>query len=133
MNFIKQSLIIMGIITFIGSLFGCQAQNAKFQSLSVDEFEKCISDTSVVRLDVRTAGEYANGHIPNAVNIDVLQFNFKSKALAQLSKDKTIAVYCRSGKRSKRAAGILANNGFTVVDLNNGYIGWTEAGKKTTK
>lgn len=123
----------MGIFSLLGSLFGCQAQNAKFKSVTVDEFDKCIADTSVVRLDVRTAGEYAEGHIDSTLNIDVLQSDFKSKALSRLPKGKTIAVYCRSGKRSKRAADILTANGFTVIDLNNGFNGWTDAGKKVVK
>lgn len=133
MKYITKSLIIMGILTFIGSFFGCKAQNTKFKSLEVNAFEQCIADTSVVRLDVRTSEEYAAGHIANAQNIDVLRPDFKQKALSKLPKDKTIAVYCRSGKRSKRAAEILAENGFNVVDLNTGYNGWTSAGKEVVK
>jgi rhodanese-related sulfurtransferase len=133
MKHINKLLIIMSILSFIGCIFGCKAQNVKYPSLSVEAFEKCIADSSVIRLDVRTAGEFAEGHIEKALNIDVLQSNFKSKALNLLPKNKKIAVYCRSGRRSKKAANILTNCGFTVIDLNNGYIGWTNAGKAITK
>ena len=123
---------IMGIITFLCSIFGCQAQNTKVQSLSVDEFEKHIADTSVVRLDVRTLDEYAEGHIAKAINIDVLKSDFESKAVSLLPKDKTIAVYCRSGKRSKKAVDILAKHDYTVIELSTGYNGWVTAGKEVT-
>jgi len=133
MKHIKKSFFIMGIITLLGGILGCKAQSAKFQSMTVNDFEKCIADTSVVRLDVRTVEEYSEGHISKALNIDVLRSDFKSKAIAQLPKSKTIAVYCRSGKRSKRAATILSDNGFKVIDLNTGFNGWVAAGKAVTK
>ena len=75
-------------------------------------------------IDVRTAEEYAGDHIDNAINIDVLNDSFESKAVSTLPKDKTIALYCRSGRRSKNAAKILSANGYTVVELNSGYNGW---------
>lgn len=78
MKHIKKSFIIMGIITLLGGILGCKAQSAKFQSMTVNDFEKCIADTSVVRLDVRTVEEYADGHISKALNIDVLKSDFKS-------------------------------------------------------
>ena len=93
---------LMGILTMLCSLFGCDSTQAEaFQSLTVEEYAKAIEDTTIVRLDVRTAEEYAEGHIANTLNIDVLKDDFESKANATLPKDKVIAVNCRSGKRSK--------------------------------
>lgn len=115
----------MGIMAAIGVLFGCQAENNGYKSVSVQEFAHCIADTAnVIRLDVRTAEEYAAGHIENAINIDVLQDDFETKATSSLPKEKTIALYCRSGKRSKKAAEILVNNGYTVLELSTGFNGW---------
>ena len=129
MKYIK----IMGILTLLCGLFGCKTQNNKFLSLSVDEYEKVITDTEVVRLDVRTAEEYAEGHIEGTLNIDVLKSDFKSKAKATIPKDKTIAVNCRSGKRSKNAAHILSKLGYKVIELDTGYNGWKDAGKPIVK
>jgi len=123
-------LIFMSLLAMICSLFSCTAQTDKYKSVEVDEFEKAIADTSVVRLDVRTPEEYAEGHIAGALNIDVLNSDFEQKATSVLPKDKTIALYCRSGRRSKKAAAILADKGYTIVELNSGYIGWTGAGKE---
>lgn len=126
-------LRIMGFLSMLCFMFGCNAQTVGFRSLSVDEFEKAIADSSVVRLDVRTAEEFAEGHIEGTLNIDVLKDDFEKKATASLPKDRTIAVNCRSGKRSKNAAEILARNGYKVIELGSGYNGWTGAGKPVVK
>ena len=107
------------------ALSGCQAQD--FRSVEVAEFAAVIADTSVIRLDVRSLQEFTDGHIPGAAIIDVLQPDFEDKALARLPKDRTIALYCRSGRRSKKAAAILAQNGYTVVELNGGWLSWVNA------
>lgn len=124
----------MGILTtMLCSLSGCSGQTEGFISLSVEEYAKAIEDTAIVRLDVRTAEEYADGHIANAINIDVLKDDFESKAAASLPKDNTIAVNCRSGKRSKNAARILVKNGFKVIELDAGYNDWVAKGMPVTK
>ena len=102
--------LFMIISAILCSLLGCTAQQQKFESLDTEAFEQAISDTSVVRLDVRSIDEYSSGHITNAVNIDVTKDDFEARAISLLPKDKTIAVYCRSGRRSKKAAGILVEN-----------------------
>lgn len=115
---------LMGLLTLFCSLIGCTAQSEEFKSLSVEEYAKAIEDTTIVRLDVRTAEEYADGHIEKALNIDVLKSDFEQKAVETLPKDKIIAVNCRSGKRSKNAARILVKNGFKVIELDAGFNGW---------
>ena len=117
----------MGILTMLCSLLGCNAQDG-FKSLSVEEYAKAIEDSMVVRLDVRTPEEYAEGHIANTLNIDVLKDDFESKAVATLPKDRTIAVNCRSGRRSKNAARILVKNGYKVIELDGGYNDWISKG-----
>ena len=127
----KQILLtlIMGF-----SFFGLFAQTNKFKSVDVNEFEKFISDTAVVLLDVRTPTEHAEGFIPGThFNIDVLQDTYTKIAIDNLTKDKPVALYCRSGNRSKNAARILAEKGYQVVELETGFRGWVAAGKMTTK
>lgn len=124
---------IMRLLTILCCLLGCNTQPGGFKSLSVEDYAKAIEDTMVVRLDVRTAEEYAEGHIANTLNIDVLKDDFESKAVAALPKNRTIAVNCRSGKRSKNAASILVKNGYKVIELDAGYNGWVDKGKPVTK
>ena len=123
----------MGIITMLFSLFGCSAQTEGFKSLTVKEYAKAIEDTAIVRLDVRTAEEFAEGHIAKTLNIDVLKNDFESKAVAMLPKNHIIAVNCRSGKRSKNAARILVKNGFKVIELDGGYNDWVKNRMPVTK
>ena len=76
---------------------------------------------------MRTPEEYAEGHIPSSLNIDVKdKENFPTSVDKLLDKEKKVAVYCRSGRRSKTASEKLANNGYKVVELDSGYNGWTE-------
>ena len=110
-----------------------QCNSQDFRSMDADDFEKAIQSPDVVVLDSRTAQEYADGHIRNAVNIDVKNADFEQKAVESLDKSKTIAVYCRSGRRSKTAAAILSKNGYTVIELNCGIICWESAGKSIVK
>lgn len=117
----------------LAGLLSCQSSKPGFRSVSVDEFQHLIADSSVIRLDVRTAKEFDEGHIPNAVNIDVLQPDFLQKSLSSLPCKRTIAVNCRSGKRSKKAAELLAKKGYKVVELDTGFNGWIEEGKEVTK
>ena len=98
-------------------------------SVGVDEFARAIADSTVQLVDVRTSEEYSQGTIPGSVNIDVNSGNFCVTADSLLDKNRTVAVFCRSGRRSKKAAEILSLNGFNVVELDKGYNSWVEAGK----
>lgn len=104
-----------------------------FTSLSVNQFVDSIGKSSVVLVDVRTQKEYETGHIKNASNI-VWDKNFDTTVeQAKLDNTKTIAVYCRSGRRSKAAAQALASKGFRVIELNTGILGWQQAGMPVEK
>ena len=86
------------------------------------------SDTSIVSLDlvpagnvidVRTAAEFAEGHVQGARNLDIQNGDFEA-AFADLDKDLSYSVYCRSGNRSATAVAMMRNAGFTnVVDLGS--------------
>ena len=119
----------MGIFSFLTAFCGCK-DTPEFKSVEADEFENIISNPSVVLLDVRTADEFAESHIENAVNINVAQVNFSDEALNKLPKNKTIAVYCRSGRRSKMAANELTKLGFQVVELDKGFHSWIDSNKQ---
>ena len=55
--------------------------------------------------------------------------DFLDKALAVLDPARPVAVYCRSGRRSARAASLLADKGFSVTNLDGGVLAWQDAGK----
>lgn len=100
----------------------------------VEHFQQTIEQDNTLLIDVRTPKEFADGHIANAINIDVNQPGFADNPTFGTSKKRhAIAVYCRSGKRSLKAANILAGKGFTVYNLDGGILAWQQSGKPTTK
>lgn len=127
----KRIILIFVMCFSFSWLFG---QTNNFKTVGADEFEEFITDANVVVLDVRTEAEHAEGFIPGThYNIDVLEETFTQVATETLPKDKPIALYCRSGNRSKSAARILTENGYQVVELGTGFRGWQSAGKEVAK
>ena len=129
----KMNSMLMGICFLLSSLFSCQQSKRDFKTVPVKEFASLIEDASVQRLDVRTMAEYSEGHIPGTININVLDDSFAVMADSTLQKDKPVALYCRSGKRSKKAAAILSEKGYKVYELDKGFNAWHEAGEKVEK
>lgn len=129
----KMTQLFVGMLFLaLSSLFSCQ-QKESFKSMDVDDFATFIQDENIQRLDVRTLAEYSEGHIANAMNINVMDESFASMADSLLQKDRPVAVYCRSGKRSKKAAAILSKKGYKVFELDKGFNSWQEAGKEIEK
>lgn len=75
-------------------------------------------------LDVREQEEYDQGHIPGAVLLPVGEITQESASAAVPEKDTVVLVYCRSGNRSKAAAGELAQLGYTQVYEFGGIQDW---------
>ena len=119
------------LLATLGLTTACGQQN--FENADVQEFAELIADSNVVVLDVRTVAEFAEGHIQGAILIDQGQSDFMEKAKATLPTDKTIAIYCRSGRRSANAAGRLADAGYKCVNLKGGIIAWQGANMPVTK
>ena len=116
------------------SFLGLFGQTSKFKTVDVKEFEKFISDTTVSLLDVRTPAEHAEGFIPGThFNIDVLEDTFTKIVTETLSKDKPVALYCRSGNRSKQESEKLVKLGYTnIIEIGgiNSWSGETVTGDK---
>ena len=126
----KMSQLFAGFFLLISTLFSCQQPKADFKSLSVADFDSFIKADDVQRLDVRTLAEYSEGHIPGAVNINVLDDSFAAMADSTLQKERPVALYCRSGKRSKKAAEILSKRGYKVYELDKGFNAWKQEAKE---
>lgn len=104
-----------------------------YKTVSPTEFAETIKSPDVFLIDVRHADEYAEGHIENAVNIDVMQPDFMDRAEKLLPQDRTIAVYCGTGKRSAMASEQLSEAGYPVVNLDGGLTAWIATGLPVTK
>ena len=121
----KMKKIFACLMATFGLTTACGQAN--YENADVKGFAALMNDPNVVVLDVRTAEEYKEGHLVGALNIDQAQSDFIEKAKATLPTGKTIAVYCRSGRRSASAAGRLAAEGYKAVNLKGGILAWKEA------
>jgi len=102
-------------------LVGC-TQSAEYQKISAEEASKMMTE-EVIILDVRTQGEYDEGHIPGAVLLPDSEVAQRAEEILP-NKGQTILVYCRSGRRSALAAEALAKLGYTDVYDFGGIIDW---------
>lgn len=128
----KKFLLI--IIAILGLSCASNAHsNKSFTDMNVNQFAKFISEDGVQLLDVRTPEEYNEGHLNNAININVFDDDFLDQASKNLDKNKPVAVYCRSGKRSADAAEKLASKGYKVTNLLGGIMAWTKDGQPIVK
>ena len=122
--------IITCLLATLGLTSACGQQN--FEDADVKGFSDLMENPDVVLLDVRTAAEYAEGHIEGAILIDQGESHFIELAKAAIPTSKKIAVYCRSGRRSANAANRLAAEGYRCVNLKGGILGWKESGMPVT-
>jgi rhodanese-related sulfurtransferase len=117
---------IIASLTFVLVLTGCSSSSSA-ADLSVTEFSTKIAEAGVITLDVRTPGEFNDGHIEGALLIDFQSGNFENE-IESLDKNQTYAVYCRSGSRSGQAVKVMREAGFNdIYNLDGGVIDWTNS------
>lgn len=103
-----------------------ERNNNVVENVSAKQAQSIMEDTNIVVLDVRTAKEYSDGHIKNAVNIDVKSENFVSE-MQKLDKDTTYVMHCKSGGRSAIALEKVKDLGFKkIYHMNGGMLEWAE-------
>ena len=99
-------------------------QGAAYVNITAEEAKQIMdSEEGYILLDVRTQEEYDQGHIPGAILIPNTEIETKAEEVLT-DKDQLILVYCRSGRRSKLAAEVLAELGYTKIKEFGGIIDW---------
>ena len=100
---------------------------SQFVNMKASEAAKILKNNpEAVVLDIRTPKEYAEGHIPDAINIDYKADSFESE-LEKLDRDTTYLMHCRSGRRSANSLEIFEKLGFRhVIHMDDGILGWQE-------
>ena len=122
---VRTALAVVGVLALAACTGGSGSSG---QTLDAAAFADLADSPGVVVLDVRTPEEFASGHIPDAVNIDVSASDFASRVGA-LDADANYAVYCRTGNRSATAMQIMQDAGFgSVAHLGGGVVAWVDAG-----
>ena len=131
---------LIGIFLLIFSLTACSAESGHdnsssdlagqsssqgYRQISIEEAKHLMTrESGYIILDVRRPDEFAEGHIPNAINIQ--NEIIGDAEISELpNKDQLILVYCRSGRRSKEASEKLVALGYTNIVEFGGIIEWT--------
>ena len=118
----KIKFLLPVIILMLASASSLSAQKKQFNSPEIKEVLK--NNKSIVILDVRTAGEFAEGHLKGAHNIDIRQQDAHSK-IDKLNPKATYLVYCRTNHRSGMAVDYMMQKGFkNVYQMMDGFPGW---------
>lgn len=116
------------LISLSLALIGCSGPQAGSDSLNPSAFADRLSKGHTQLVDVRTAAEYADGHLAGALNLDWTGGQLEERA-AELDKSNSVLLYCASGRRSAAAREYLHDQGFKeVTDLSGGIQAWAGAG-----
>ena len=122
------SIILATVIFLFNSCTNGQSAPSDNPSVSAAEFSKKIAEfPDALLIDVRTPGEFSQGHLKNAVNYDISTNEFANQ-IASLDKSKPVLIYCLSGSRSTYAVSYMKSQGFKqVYELNGGMMRWRAA------
>lgn len=146
-NLYPYIIVSVVLVVVIGSYFLFRAEECQGSECAIEikpkqiyseynEMDPQILESQVVSkniflLDVRELSEWQEGHIDGAFHLPLGQIN--KSTVKDLPKDKSIYVYCRSGRRAEEAVSILKTLGFEKVLNIGGVNHWTERGGKLIK
>ncbi|MBI1341779.1 MAG: hypothetical protein GC171_02465 [Terrimonas sp.] len=117
--------LLIGLVTTTALFISCNAQTSGATQVNSDAFEKELHAKNVQLLDVRTSGEYNNGHIANTLLADWTNSTQFQDRIKYMDKNIPVLIYCASGARSAAAASWMRKNGFKqVTELEGGFIQW---------
>ena len=110
---------------FLASCTGVGNSSIGYKQITMAEAVKIMEEENgYIILDVRRPDEYAEGHIPGAIN--VANESIGTDEIPELpDKSQLILVYCRSGRRSKEASKKLVKLGYTNIIEFGGILDWT--------
>ncbi len=141
---IRRARARIGVLTLAAAigLSACAAGSSAPQSVTEGTGIRVVSppaaqellaaEPAPVLIDVRTPGEFAEGHLAGAVLVDFNAPDFRDR-IAEYPRDARYVIYCRSGNRSEGARRIMAELGFTdVTDIGGGILAWAQAGLPIT-
>ena len=125
MRKIKRLLPFVLSLMLLSSCGNCGSSSSGYRQISMNEAVKMMrNEKDYIILDVRRPDEFAEGHIPGAINVPNEEIG--TAEIAELpAKKQLILVYCRSGRRSKEAAEKLVKLGYTNIVEFGGILDWT--------
>ncbi|MFC5301518.1 rhodanese-like domain-containing protein [Azospira restricta] len=132
MEFIQQNLLLVILTVTSGAMLFATGFFGGGPRVTTGEATKLINREDAQVIDVRDAGEFANGHLLGAKNIPVAKFAERAADLEKM-KGKPVIVCCETGIRSVKAVKELQKLGFDrVFNLDGGVAAWNKAGLPLT-
>ena len=115
MRKIKRILPFVLSLMLLSSCGNAGSSSSGYRQISMNEAVKMMKDEkNYIILDARRPDEFAEGHIPGAINVPNEEIG--TAEIAELpNKSQLILVYCRSGRRSKEASEKLVKLGYTNI------------------
>ncbi len=119
----RNKIRLLLVALLVAMLAGCgQSPAGAGVDISVDEALRLWQNKEAIIIDVRTPGEYRDGHIPGVVNIPVDELE---KRIGEIPKDKKVVLICRTGSRSAQGTRLLRSKGFNnVYNSTGGMSTW---------
>ncbi len=118
------AVLLFTVLLLIKFSAGQKMNACSYRQISAEEAAAMMTtEKNYILLDVRTAGEYEESHIPGALNLP--NENIGTEEIPELpDKNQLILIYCRSGTRSKQAAQKLVDSGYTNIVEFGGIRDW---------
>lgn len=108
-------------------------RNTGYDNIDIQGYENDYATGNIdhVLVDVRTQGEYLQGHLPNAINIPLHELG---QRVSEIPQGKAVVVVCATGNRSRTGASKLVEAGFeNVYNLKGGTMTWMMSGKQIVR
>ena len=133
MEFIIDNILLIGLVLLSGSALVWLTVQQRESSVTLVQATQWINQDKAAVLDIRSADEFAQGHIPGAKNIPLVELPKRTGEINKLQ-PKSVIVVCSSGMQSLKAKSQLKKAGFNdVFIMDGGLAAWQSQGLPTTK
>lgn len=113
---------LVPLLLFAALFLTACGDSSSYETIAIQEVTAYESDGYQI-VDVRELNEYQSGHIQNAINLPLSQI--EKGEYGDLDKEMKYIIICRSGNRSKTASDLLNEQGYEVVNVDQGMSSWT--------
>ncbi len=117
----------MSLLCFIAFISKAQTIQSVTSMGFYDRLDSLKNSESAIIIDCRNIVKYNEGHLPEAINIDAFSDDVQVQVLKYIT-TQTIVVYCMENTRSEAMIKVLKENNYKgiIIDITDGYRGWTE-------
>lgn len=142
MRLLNRSIAVLALLSLLAAVSACAGASTSddvssdrgIRLVSVDDAAALLADPpdDLIVLDVRTPEEFADARLADATMIDFYEADFADR-IAELDRDASYLLYCRSGNRSGQTLAMMEELGFTnVADVDGGINVWLDGGHPVT-